>query len=344
MSVGSEVQLRSSLRVELLAVWKQWSTQQRRLLRLIGEIERSGEWAVDGASSCARWLADTLRIEPSTAREWLRVSRALGRLPACDAALADGRLSYSQVRAVTRLATAENEVELCELAERVPANRLACALASWLVRHETPEETEQRQHATRGMGWRTDVDGMVVGWFRLSPENAARLTTELDRRIRETRRDASADAWPTVAQQRSDALVSLTEAGGADIAYEVVVHVRADGCTLDDGTAVNENAVARMLPDSFVRLLIHDAERRPINASGKHRFPTARQRRVVRERDRGCVDCGATEFLEYDHDPDYEVSGRTIVSELVLRCWKCHRRRHEERMAARAQGARRRPG
>jgi hypothetical protein len=77
-----------------------------------------------------------------------------------------------------------------------------------------------------------------------------------------------------------------------------------------------------------VRALIHDAEGRPINASGRHRHPTTRQRRVVHERDRACVDCGSTEFLEYDHDPSYEQSGRTVVDELRSRCWACHRKRH----------------
>ena len=53
-----------------------------------------------------------------------------------------------------------------------------------------------------------------------------------------------------------------------------------------------------------------------------------RQKRVVKERDRSCVDCGSTDLLQYDHDPDFEVSGHTIVDELTLRCAPCHHRRH----------------
>jgi hypothetical protein len=97
------------------------------------------------------------------------------------------------------------------------------------------------------------------------------------------------------------------------------------------GSPIAGSVVERIAPDAFLRALIHDAESRPINASGRHRHPTARQRRVVHERDRACVDCGATDFLEYDHDPAYETSGRTVVDELKCRCCNCHHDRHRRK-------------
>ena len=145
---------------------------------------------------------------------------------------------------------------------------------------------------------------------------------------------ASTDAWPSAAQQRVDALVALVRGGGAMVATEVVLHVRGDGCSLDDGTPIAGSVVERIAPDGFLRVLIHDAEGRPINASGRHRHPTARQRRVVRERERACVDCGSTDLLEYDHDPDFEQSHQTVVDELWLRCWRCHHARHRRGSAA----------
>jgi hypothetical protein len=134
--------------------------------------------------------------------------------------------------------------------------------------------------------------------------------------------------WPSIAQQRADALVDLATCGGAAVEIEVVVHVRGDGCALDDGTPVADSIVERIAPASFLRALIHDAERRPINASGRHRHPTDRQKRVVKERDRVCVDCGGGELFEYDHEPDFEISQQTLVEELRLRCCTCHHDRH----------------
>jgi hypothetical protein len=105
--------------------------------------------------------------------------------------------------------------------------------------------------------------------------------------------------------------------------------VRGDGCTLDDGTPIPKSVLEKIAPQSFIRALIHDAESRPINASGRHRHPTARQKRVVHARDGGrCQDCGTTDLIEYDHTPAFEQSRRTVVDELTAKCRGCHHGRH----------------
>jgi hypothetical protein len=129
-------------------------------------------------------------------------------------------------------------------------------------------------------------------------------------------------------QQRADALIDLIEGGGSRWITELVVHVRGDGATFDDGTPIPWPELERIAPESFVRALIHDARSRPTDASSRRRHPSARQHRVVMERDGGCVDCGSAELLELDHDPPYARTGHTIVDELVARCWSCHRARH----------------
>jgi hypothetical protein len=339
--VGSEGG-RPSLRADVVAAGAKWSVGQRQLVGLVVELEISGEWRIDGFATCAHWVAATLDLEVSTVREWLRIGRLLPRLSTIKAAFDDGRLSYSKLRALARIATPENEAELCAIAERFPAGRLRQELARWLLRHETPDETEKRHHTARGLWWRLDVDGMGVGCFRLPPQILAILKATVDADIMQARsrpRDASADAsdrapWPTAAQQRADALIDLVQGAGAALTAEIIMHVRADGCTLDDGTPIAESVVERIAPHAFLRALIHDAESHPINASGKHRHPTDRQKRVVHERDGVCVDCGAGEFLQYDHDPDHDRSHQTVVDELWLRCWACHRARHRRQRAA----------
>jgi hypothetical protein len=326
----------SSLRAAVLAAGQRLCSGQRDLVRLVTEFDRSGEWAADGAPSCAHWIAHALDVEQSTAREWLRIGRALTELEVIDRAFVDGHLSYSKVRALTRVATVENQQELCDVAAKVPAARLGHAVAAWLQRHETPEVTEARHRDARGFGWRTDIDGTGLAWLRLPPADLAAVVAAVDARVvRGTSVDASADAshrpderWPSIAQQRADALVTLVTKGGATVTTEIVLHVRGDGCTLDDGTPIPGTVVERIAPDAFLRALIHDAARRPINASGRQRHPTPRQRRVVHERDRRCVDCGATDLLEYDHNPPYEQTHRTLVDELEPRCLRCHHARH----------------
>jgi len=330
--MSAAVQQRS-LREELVDAGARWSAGLRVLVRLAAELDRSLEWAVDGAPTCAHWIAEALDVEVSTAREWLRIGRALDDLGVIDGAFAEGRLSYSKVRALTRVATPDSEQELCALAERVPASRLVPSLAAWRARRERPEETEKRQHEARRLSWHVDVDGMIVGTFRLAPPHAAVVCAAVDACVRRNGPDASADAprWPSVAQQRADALVEVVRGGGAAVLTEVVLHVRGDGCTLDDGTPIAGTVVERIAPTAFLRALIHDAESRPINASSRRRHPTTRQRRVVHERDRCCVDCGSTLLLECDHDPPYERTQRTVVGELLERCANCHHRRHRGR-------------
>jgi len=355
------------VRADVLDVGSRWARCQRDLLGLVVTLDRSGAWAFDGARTCSHWVADALDIEICTAREWIRVGVLLEQLPSISTAFEASRLSYSKLRTLTRVATPENEAELCELAERTPAGQLACAVAAFLSRHEEPEETERRQHEARSFTWRIAPDGMVVGTFRLAPLAAAQLTRTVDASVMrgdhrldaaatEGGENASTDAssprsaakWPSMAQQRADALVALVQAGATSdktgttdrgnasgsaprsspISTEIVLHVRGDGCTLDDGTPIAGSIVERIAPESFLRVLIHDAESRPINASGKHRHPTARQQRVVHERDRRCVDCGTTDRLECDHVPPFEATRRTVIDELELRCGPCHRMRH----------------
>ena len=190
---------------------------------------------------------------------------------------------------------------------------------------------------------------MVHGEFRLPPAVGKQLTAAIDTRVRRwdpegsvhASADACTDPWPSLAQQRADALVRLLAEGGTEIVTEVVINVRGDGASYDDGTPIPWTELERIAPEAFVRALIHDAEGRPMNASARRRHPSVRQKRVVAARDRCCVDCGSTELLEFDHNPPFEESGHTVVAELELRCWPCHEKRTAEQARKRGRARRR---
>jgi len=334
----------SSLRTAVIDATRRLSLDMSSLIGLLVEFDLGGEWAFDNAPSCAHWVAERADIELCTVREWLRIGHALTVVDEVARCFADGRLSYSKVRFVTRVADVDNQHELCALAERFPASQLPMELARWRGERETDEQREKRQRAATKLSWHLDVDGMEVGSFRYPPEVFATIKAAVDASVAHTRRgqrspagDASSrsvNKWPSLGQQRADALVALIIGGGAKVAAEVVIHIRGDGCTFDDGTPVAGSVVERLVSDAFLRALIHDAQGRPINASGRRRHPTTRQKRVVRERDRACVDCGSTDLLRYDHDPDYEQTHHTIVEELKLRCAPCHHKRHAKQRSA----------
>ena len=315
---------------QLVALADLFARSQYQLVVVAAEFADSAEWVLAGAPNAARWLADACDIEVCTAREWIRIGRRLRELPEIADAFAEGVLSYSKVRTLTRVATPENEVELVQLAVPVPAGELGRALAAWMNSNSTPEEIRDHQRRRRSVKWRTEPDGMVTLTLRLPPQLAAVLVALLNTVVMRTRPNREPDgSWPTLAQQHADALQTVLTDRAGTVDTEIVLHVRADRATCDDGTPIPDSTIAEVAPEAFIRALVHDADGRPVNASARRRHPTARQKRVVRERDRACIDCGRTDLLEYDHNPAYETTRRTVTDELELRCAPCHRRRHQ---------------
>jgi hypothetical protein len=100
-----------------------------RLLTLIREYDLCSGWNGGGTKSCAHWLNWKCGIALGSAREKVRVAHALAELPQISDAFREGRLSYSKVRAMTRVATPENAAEAVPLDdEQTPAMRRTDAL------------------------------------------------------------------------------------------------------------------------------------------------------------------------------------------------------------------------
>lgn len=94
----------SALETELLGLAGNLAAAQCRFLQLLAEFDLRGGWSGPGLKSCAHWLCWRIGMSLRTAAEHVRVAHALGRLPKITEAFAEGRLSYSKVRAITRIA------------------------------------------------------------------------------------------------------------------------------------------------------------------------------------------------------------------------------------------------
>ena len=141
---------------------------------------------------------------------------------------------------------------------------------------------------------------------------------------------------PALDQQRADAFALLFLGNNIELTTEVIIHVRGDGTEFDDGTPLTSNAVCQRLEDSFVRVMLHDMDGRPIDASNRRRHPTTRQKRVVLEsHNHECIDCESPDLLELDHNPPYHQTQHTITTELQPRCIPCHRARHKREVLVR---------
>ncbi len=100
------------LAADLTTLAARLSAVEYRFLVLLAEFDRRRPWAGDGIRSTAHWLNVRCGIAMGTAHEKVRVAQALVTLPKIAAAMARGQVGYSKVRAMTRVATAENEESL----------------------------------------------------------------------------------------------------------------------------------------------------------------------------------------------------------------------------------------
>src|SRR2546430_17148095 len=88
----------------------------------IVEFDESRERAADGATSMSAWLAGRFEMARGTARELVRVARAVQGLPAIRAAFARGELSFDQLKPLTRFVTpVEDELWARKAASMSPA-------------------------------------------------------------------------------------------------------------------------------------------------------------------------------------------------------------------------------
>jgi len=150
----------TTLSEEITSLSEQVAAETHRLLRLIAEFDRLEGWKREAFASCAEWLAYSTHIDKMTAREKVRVARALVGLPATSAAMASGDLSFSQVRALTRVADAESEIELLGYAREMSAAALEKLVRSW--RRPGPKDeaaAEAGRHASRCLSVFPDEDG-----------------------------------------------------------------------------------------------------------------------------------------------------------------------------------------
>ena len=167
-----------------------------RLLVLIAELDRREIWAAQGALSCAHWLSWACGIDTHTAREKVRVARALGELPLLSEASAKGELGYSKVRALTRIATSENEADLLNIGLHGTAQHVEKFVRLYR-RAKRAEETEQAdaQHENRGLTFWHEDDGTVVLHGRFPPEMGARILSALDAAMAAHETEQPAAGW-----------------------------------------------------------------------------------------------------------------------------------------------------
>jgi hypothetical protein len=330
-----------------------------RLLDCIRRFDEASGWHEQGAVSCAHWLAWRLGWDPATAREKVRVARALGMLPAINESLRTARLSYAKVRALTRVATPENEAKLLEMALTATGAQLERLCRGYRgvldgERTPAPEERSVRQRLLPG--------GMVKLELVLEPDEADLILRAVER-AREVHAsqagllETEAPSAPAVAAEapgvsaetcwpsRADGAVKLAESflagnpvtGTGGERFQVMVHLDQevlgpDGAwagTLEDGTRVSAETLRRVACDCGLVATGGDGE--ALNIGRRARSIPPAIRRALMLRDRGCAfpGCTHTAFLHGHHVEHWLHGGETSLDNLVMLCTFHHHLVHE---------------
>ncbi len=236
---------------------------QAEFLELLREFDEQRYWEDLGFPSCAHWLNFKCGIGFNAARERLRMAHALVKLPKIQKAFAEGTVSFSKVRAMTRVATEDNEDMLMNIAVHGTADHIE-RFVSHYRRIEKLQEPGfgEELHQRRDVTYRYDQDGCLVLQARIPPEQGELVVKALERAM-----DVSADTVPSgrtsmdtsgerepFGARCADALCDVAEtylnnpenAGSTADRYQVVLHVNQAHDVHAAGTLSAETSMAHL--------------------------------------------------------------------------------------------------
>jgi hypothetical protein len=365
-SVGEPEEL-AELEARICELAGQLAAATCRFLLLVADFDARRGWAAWDLPSCAAWLAWKCQIAPGTAREHVRVARALGGLPAIRSAFAAGTMSYAKVRALTRIATPATDADLAELAGPMTAGQLERFVRA---HRQVSAADDEHAAAARRLSWRVEDDGSLALSVRLPAAEGAVVLQALRAAADALHHPAAEpDGVPAgtpapdpegpgpAAAALADALVSIAggylggkiaAADNADL-YQVIVHVGAEAltdvpagtrpghpadprrCHLDDGPALSPATAQRLACAATITWMLHDHDGNLLDVGRRHRTPPPALRRAVRERDRcRCQFPGCnSRRTDIHHIRPWAQGGTTDLANLILLCEAHHVIVHE---------------
>ena len=336
-----------------------------QLLVMIREFdERAGwlRWSFTDGVSWLKWRCD---LSTGAAREKLRITHALKTLPLTSQHFATGKLSYSKVRVITRIATTENEADLVNLAQRLTVKHLTehCKRRS----NAKPQSTASARAAHQARSyrvWHDEHRGTMHLSIELPIEEGELIEQAIEKAAVQLASEsgtayAHPDEEPSWSTVQVDAVVnimrnSLSGTASCDQVntplssaeqYQVVVHVDEEAlaqreATQSDGQGESGRDASSQYPIETVRRLccdgsivpiVENAKGEPINVGRKVRTVTTAMRRALWARDKGCgfPGCSHSRFVDAHHIKHWAEGGETSVENMVLLCSTHHKLVHE---------------
>lgn len=337
------------LETALIDRWTEISQANYRFLALLREFDFRQGWKAYGCTDCAQWMDFKLKVSRKTALEKVRVARALWFVPKIDAAFKAGELSYSQVRALTRVADPESEAVLLERARTSTAGDLE-KYCQRLRQGDTQvaDHLARTQHHRRSLMLFTEGGELSA---KLPPDQLAVVQQAIETLVETLPEDPHRDYFAS----RADALVEMArlvlasrggrnESGedrsGSDdsnhtsqpgSSHQVLVHVDATALSGQGGEADYPlPTIKKLCCSGEVTAIIKQGDR-VLNVGRKHRLVPPKLKQALAARDRHCQfpGCHHTQFLDAHHIEHWCDGGETNLSNMILLCSHHHTLMHE---------------
>lgn len=325
-------------------------------LRRLAEIDRRRIFERDGHLSAAAWLATTFKITWGSARQSVRVARALEEMPTTRRALDDGDLSMSAVRLLVMAREADpaaferDEAQLVEAARIHSMNDLQRVAAYWrqAVEREHLLDSDDKLRERRRLHASVSFLGMVRVDGDLDPEAGETLLTALRAVLDAESRSGPQVDLRTPAQSRADALAEIcrqwldmadrpTVAGErphvtVTVGSEALQSTSSDASEFDHAGPVDPQTARRLACGASVMRVVMAGRSEPLDVGRRTPVVPPAIRRAVIVRDRTCRFPGCDRphaWCDAHHVVHWADGGPTALSNLLLMCRRHHRMVHQ---------------
>jgi len=348
----------SNIRERLQVLSQKITSNHADLLELLVRFDDEEGWKCNGSKHCAAWMNAEIGISIQIGWEYLRVGRKLRTLTTLRALFRVGKVSWSKVRLISRVADETNERILCHAAldASVSDIKTLCEGYRWNEDDsdvDTENEKAMQQWLSRSLTWKEASNGNTKIQITLPPEMAQAFLNSVEQSLNQL--DTESDG---VSQRRADAAVLMAEKSlqseEREIAtadrYQVVVSVDADELkntevpvdnhsrshipkkrsTVQNTGPIAKETARRIACDCSISVN-HTSNGQPINIGRKSRVWPSAMARAIKDRDQICVwpGCIQSRHLHIHHIKHWADGGETSVNNGACLCSHHHTLVHE---------------